>query len=74
MAYQKVPRPANAVPDELVWKTLCLSRATFFRKLKDGHITPPLIRAGTTRRWWTPSDVELARQELAAATSGRARS
>lgn len=74
MAYQKVPRPANAVPDELVWKTLGLSRATFFRKLKDGQLTSPLVRNGTTRRWWTPSDLEVARQELAAPKAPRARS
>jgi predicted DNA-binding transcriptional regulator AlpA len=64
MAYQRVPRPANAVPDEMVWKALGLSRATFFRKLKDGAISAPVPREGTARRWWTPADIELAHQEL----------
>ncbi|MGC4053279.1 MAG: hypothetical protein QM757_28580 [Paludibaculum sp.] len=64
MAYQKVPRPPNALPDELAWKQLGLSRATFFRKLKDGTLTAPVQREGTERRWWTPSDIDLALQEL----------
>lgn len=64
MAYQKVPRPTNAVPDEVTWKLLGLSRATFYRKLKDGTITAPLQRDGTERRWWTPADIDLAMQEL----------
>ena len=67
MAYQKVPRPPNTVQDSLVWKTLGLSRATFFRKLKDGTLSPPITRSGTARRWWTLSDLEIARQELSEA-------
>jgi predicted DNA-binding transcriptional regulator AlpA len=66
MAYQKVNRPPNAVPDSVAWKTLGLSRATFFRKLKEGSLTAPITRSGTARRWWTPSDIEIARQELEA--------
>jgi len=65
MAYTKVPRPLNAVPDSIAWTALGLSRATFFRKLKEGILTAPLPRPGTTRRWWTPADLETARQELA---------
>ena len=64
MAYQKAARPPNAVPDEIVWRTLGLSRATFYRRLKDGTLTAPIERAGSSRRWWTPSDVEIARQEM----------
>ena len=64
MAYQRVTRPPNALPDELAWKTLGLSRATFFRKLKEGALTVPVQRQGTSRRWWTPTDIELAQQEL----------
>jgi predicted DNA-binding transcriptional regulator AlpA len=60
-----VPRPSNAYPDEVVWDMLGISRRTFFRKLSAGEITPPLERAGTKRRWWTETDVEIARQELA---------
>lgn len=66
MAYYKVPRPPNALPDELVWKALGLSRATFFRKLKVGLMTSPVLRDGTSRRWWTPTDVEIAKQEISA--------
>jgi len=60
----RVPRPPNAVPDSVAWDTLGLSRATFFRKLKDGTLTVPIPRNGTARRWWTTADIELARQEL----------
>jgi hypothetical protein len=67
MPYVKVSRPSNAVPDSIAWKTLGLSRATFFRKLKEGTLTAPIARSGTTRRWWTPADIEIARQELGAA-------
>lgn len=64
MAYDKVLRPSNAVPDSVAWKALGLSRATFFRRLKEGTLSAPVSRAGTTRRWWTESDLEIARQEL----------
>ena len=66
MPYVRAARPPNAVPDSVAWKTLGLSRATFFRKLKEGRLTPPIARSGTARRWWTPSDIEIARQELGA--------
>jgi predicted DNA-binding transcriptional regulator AlpA len=66
MPYVKVSRPANAIPDSVAWKTLGLSRATFFRKLKDGTLTAPITRSGTSRRWWTPADIEIARVELGA--------
>lgn len=64
MAYQRVPRASNAVPDSVAWKALGVSRATFFRKLKQGKLSAPISRSGTSRRWWTPSDIEMARQEL----------
>jgi predicted DNA-binding transcriptional regulator AlpA len=66
MPYIKVLRPPNAVPDSIAWKTLGLSRATFFRKLKKGVLTEPVRRNGTTRRWWTQADIEIAREELGA--------
>jgi len=65
MPYMKVSRPPNAVPDSVAWKTLGVSRATFFRRLKQGTLTAPIARSGTARRWWTPADIEIARQELA---------
>lgn len=72
MPYQRVPRPVNAVPDELVWKALGLSRATFFRRLKCGLLTAPIERDGTSRRWWTPSDIEIATQEISSSPRSRA--
>jgi hypothetical protein len=50
-----------------------LSRATFFRKLKEGTLTAPIARSGTARRWWTPADIEMARQELGAAAGREGR-
>ena len=67
MPYMKVLRPLNALPDSLAWRTLGVSRATFFRKLKEGTLTAPITRSGTSRRWWTPADIEIAREELGAA-------
>ncbi len=64
MAYSRVPRPSNTIPDAIAWKALGLSRATFFRMLKSGELTSPVVRDGTSRRWWTPADLEAARQEL----------
>jgi len=64
MPYVRVSRPVNAVPDSIAWKTLGVSRATFFRKLKEGTLTAPITRNDTRRRWWTPADLEIARQEL----------
>jgi len=64
MPYVKVLRPPNAVPDSVAWERLGLSRATFFRRLKEGTLTAPVARNDTRRRWWTPADLEIARQEL----------
>ena len=50
MPYVKVSRPPNAVPDAVAWRTLGVSRATFFRKLKEGTLTAPITRIGTSRR------------------------
>jgi len=71
MRHVKLTRPANAVPDSVAWDVLGLSRATFFRKLKDGTLTAPILRSGTSRRWWTPADIELARQELSTSQEER---
>jgi hypothetical protein len=71
MPYVKVSRPPNAVPDSIAWKTLGLSRATFFRRLREGILTAPITRSGTSRRWWTPADLEMARQELGKDREGR---
>jgi predicted DNA-binding transcriptional regulator AlpA len=70
MAYQRSSRPSNAIPDSVAWKALGLSRATFYRRLKEGTLTAPIARSGTARRWWTPSDIEMARQELGVAAQG----
>jgi hypothetical protein len=68
MPYVRASRPSNAVADSVAWKTLKLSRATFFRKLKSGLLTAPIARSGTSRRWWTPADLEMAASELAASS------
>jgi len=59
-----VPRPANAVSDDIAARVLNISRMTLFRKLKDGTLSPPLPVAGTQRRWWRPPDIEVAREQL----------
>lgn len=64
MAYQRVPRPSNAIPNCLAWKALCMSRATFYRKLKNGTLTAPILRDGTARLWWTPADLDVAILEV----------
>ena len=64
MAYQRVPRPTNALPNSLAWKALCMSRATFYRRLRNGSLTAPISRDGTARLWWTPADLEVAMLEV----------
>jgi hypothetical protein len=61
---RRVPRPANAVSDDIAAKLLHISRMTLFRKLKDGTISPPVPVDGTHRRWWRPPDIEVAREQL----------
>lgn len=61
---RRVPRPANAVSDEIAARLLRISRMTLFRKLKDGTISAPLPVEGTHRRWWRPPDIEVAREQL----------
>ena len=63
-ASRRVPRPANAVSDDIAAKLLHISRMTLFRKMKDGTISPPLPLEGTHRRWWRPADIEVAREQL----------
>lgn len=67
-----LPRPANAVPDEMAARQLHISRMTLFRKLKDGTLSPPAPLEGTRRRWWRPADIEAAREQLTAARTRRA--
>jgi len=59
-----VPRPSNAVPDDIAALQLNISRMTLFRKLRDGTISPPVPIEGTRRRWWRPADIDLAREQL----------
>ena len=37
---------------------------TLFRKIRDGELSPPAPTPGTTRRWWRPTDIEFAREQL----------
>ena len=62
---RRVPRPANAVSDDVAARALRISRMTLFRKLRDGAVSPPVLVEGTRRRWWRPPDIELAREQLA---------
>ena len=41
-----------------------MSRATFYRKLKNGTLTAPILRDGTARLWWTPADLDVAILEV----------
>jgi len=66
MPYQRITRPSNTIPDSGAIRQLGISRATFYRKLKEGCITSPTSRGESSRRWWTPADIECARQELSA--------
>ena len=67
-----VPRPLNALPDEIAARQLQISRMTLFRKLKDGTISAPATFSGTSRRWWRAADIETAREQLAAYRQRRA--
>ena len=67
-----LPRPVNAVPDEVAARQLQISRMTLFRKLKEGILSPPLPLEGARRRWWRPADIETAREQLRADRPRRA--
>ena len=62
--FRRVPRPVNAVPDEIAAQQLGISRMTMFRKLRDGSLTAPASISGTKRRWWRPADIAVAREQL----------
>ena len=64
--YRTVPRKSNALPDALAARQLNISRMTLFRRMQEGVITPPAPIEGTKRRWWTPGDIEVAREQLQA--------
>jgi hypothetical protein len=66
-----VPRPLNAVSDDVAARQLQISRMTLFRKLKIGTISPPVALEGTSRRWWRPADIVAAREQLVAGRAGR---
>lgn len=67
-----VPRPVNALPDDIAAKQLQISRMTLFRRLKDGTISPPAPVHGTRRRWWRPGDIQTAREQLEVGRQRRA--
>jgi hypothetical protein len=69
-----VPRPVNAVSDDIAAKQLRISRMTLFRKLKNGTISPPVPVEGTQRRWWRPADIQVAREQMEAAEQPRVES
>ncbi len=43
---------------------LGISRATFYRRLRDGTLTPPSGRIGKRRRLWTLAEIVLAQEQL----------
>ncbi len=45
---------------------LGISRATFYRRLQDGTLTPPSGKVGKRRRVWTLAEIELAKEQLQA--------
>jgi predicted DNA-binding transcriptional regulator AlpA len=45
---------------------LGISRATFYRRLQSGTLTPPAGRVGKRRRVWTLAEIGLAKEQLQA--------
>ena len=54
----------HLLPDSRVYSALGVSRATFYRLLERGVITPPVAKIGKNRRGWTVADISVAKQEI----------
>jgi predicted DNA-binding transcriptional regulator AlpA len=61
---RRVPTRDNGVSDTNAISVLGISRATFFRLLRSGVFPQPTPISGTKRRWWTPADLQLAKDAL----------
>ncbi len=59
-------RSRSGVSDAGVMSMLGVSRATFYRRLQDGTLTPPAGRIGKRRRIWTLAEIQLAKEQLQA--------
>jgi predicted DNA-binding transcriptional regulator AlpA len=59
-------RSSSGVSDVGAISMLGISRATFYRRLQDGTITPPAGRVGKRRRLWTLAEIALAQEQLQA--------
>jgi predicted DNA-binding transcriptional regulator AlpA len=57
-------KESRYMADSVAILQLSISRATFYRYLESGVITPPETKIGKNRRGWTTTDIELARQEV----------
>jgi predicted DNA-binding transcriptional regulator AlpA len=62
--YIPVPKKSAAHSDDAACYLLGISRTTFFRKLRDGTLSPPPPISGTKRRWWDTGSILLAKEEL----------
>ncbi len=59
-------RSRSGISDTGVISMLGISRATFYRRLQDGTLTPPSGKVGKRRRVWTLAEIELAKEQLQA--------
>lgn len=59
-------RNRSGILDSAAISMLGISRATFYRRLQDGTITPPSGVVGKRRRLWTMAEVVLAKEQLQA--------
>ncbi len=59
-------RSRSGISDTGAISMLGISRATFYRRLQDGTLTPPAGRIGKRRRVWMLAEIELAKEQLQA--------
>jgi predicted DNA-binding transcriptional regulator AlpA len=59
-------RNRSGILDGAAISMLGISRATFYRRLQDGTITPPASVVGKRRRLWTMAEIVLAKEQLQA--------
>jgi predicted DNA-binding transcriptional regulator AlpA len=50
---------------------LGISRATFYRRLQDGTLSPPAGVRGKRRRLWTRAEISYAQEQLQAQKAGK---
>ena len=57
-------RRSSGLSDAGAIGMLGISRATFYRRLRDGILEPPCGRLGKRRRIWTLFEIQLAQERL----------